>query len=62
MQPKEFYSFCKNTCWYKDVCSNYDNAVECNSFCVRYMEMWHLINYSGLPKNYNVLQSYIRIK
>lgn len=44
------YKFCKSACWYRDVCNNYNNDAECNDCCIRYMEMWHLINYSGLPK------------
>lgn len=49
-QEPTSYKFCKSACWYRDVCNNYNNDAECNACCIRYMEMWHLINYSGLPK------------
>lgn len=44
------YNFDVNTCPYNDVCSVL-NTGECNSGCVRYMEMDYLLYMSRIPKS-----------
>lgn len=44
------YNFNKEECWYKEVCNKY-NSEECCASCIRYLEMYHLLNKSLLPKN-----------
>ena len=36
-------------CWYNAVCSNY--AENCTNDCIRYREMYHLLQQSNLPQN-----------
>lgn len=38
-----------SSCWYNKACNYYPN--ECNNLCIRYIEMKHLMESSGLPKN-----------
>ena len=44
------YIFDKDKCWYVKVCSKY-NTPECNTGCIRYMEMDYLMQNSGIPRN-----------
>ena len=43
------YNFDIANCWYKDVCNRY-NTDKCNTNCIRYNEMYYLIEMSGIPK------------
>lgn len=36
-------------CWYEDVCSNVSPT--CKSGCIRYLEMFHLLDNSNIPSN-----------
>jgi DNA replication protein DnaC len=49
------YTFEKDNCWYKEVCLLY-NTEECFSGCIRYIEMFHLMENSYIPKKkqYNI--------
>ena len=40
-----------NECWYSKVCQKYETE-QCNDSCVRFLEMSHMMKYSGLPKNW----------
>jgi len=42
------YKFDKETCWYKNSCSKY-NTLECDSNCLRYMEIHYLMYQSEIP-------------
>lgn len=44
------YIFDKENCWYKEKCSKYSNN-ECDSSCIRYMEMHYLLGTSNIPKS-----------
>lgn len=44
------YSFNSSCCWYKDVCNFYDTD-ECCAACIRYLEMYHLMEQSEIPRN-----------
>lgn len=48
------YEFDKEKCWYKDVCKEYNTEI-CNRSCVRYIEMFHLMNQSEIPKKKQVI-------
>lgn len=43
------YEFDKEKCWYKEACNLYKSA-DCYAGCIRYMEMFHLMNTSGIPE------------
>jgi DNA replication protein DnaC len=45
------YKFIKEICWYKEVCNLYNTELCCES-CIRYLEMYHLIEQSGIPKKF----------
>ena len=38
-------------CWYEEVCQVCRKEPECRSSCIRYSEMTHLVQKSGLPKS-----------
>lgn len=44
------YFFDEEKCWYAENCGKYKQD-ECNSGCIRYMEMHYLMQNSGIPKN-----------
>ena len=44
------YNFNPDNCWYKEVCQKQD----CNSSCIRYMEMDYLLYHSQIPKKQQV--------
>lgn len=44
------YIFNKYECWYKDTCSKF-NTAQCDSSCIRYMEMDYLMQNSNIPKS-----------
>ena len=43
------YNYNKEKCWYKKTCNKFDTN-QCNSNCIRYMEMDYLIETSNIPK------------
>lgn len=43
------YEFKKEDCWYKDVCTLMDTT-DCRCDCLRYLEMFHLMNLAKIPK------------
>ena len=43
------YNYNKEKCWYKRTCNKFDTS-QCNSNCIRYMEMDYLIETSNIPK------------
>lgn len=43
------YNFDAKNCWYKDVC-NYYNTDKCSKNCIRYNEMYYLMETSNIPK------------
>lgn len=43
------YEFDKEKCWYKEACNLYKSA-DCYAGCIRYMEMFYLMNTSGIPE------------
>lgn len=43
------YKFDKDNCWYKETCNKF-NTKDCNQNCIRYMEMYYLIESSNIPK------------
>ena len=43
------YNYNKEKCWYKKTCNKFDTS-QCNSNCIRYMEMDYLIETSNIPK------------
>lgn len=44
------YTFDKNICWYNKVCNKF-NTSDCNRNCLRYMEMFYLMETSNIPKS-----------
>ena len=44
------YTFDKEKCWYKNTCNRF-NTDNCNSNCVRFMEMNYLMETSNIPKS-----------
>ena len=43
------YNFDAESCWYKNVC-NYYKTDKCNNNCIRYNEMYYLMENSNIPK------------
>ena len=43
------YNFDIENCWYKDVCKHF-NTKKCTSNCIRYNEMYFLMEMSNIPK------------
>lgn len=43
------YNFDIQSCWYKDVCNRF-NTEKCTSNCIRYNEMYYLMEMSNIPK------------
>ena len=43
------YNYNKDRCWYKKSCKRFETD-ECNSNCIRYMEMDYLMESSNIPK------------
>lgn len=44
------YTFDKELCWYNKVCNKF-NTGDCNKNCLRYMEMFYLMETSNIPKS-----------
>ena len=44
------YNFDKEKCWYKNTCNKF-NTNECNSNCIRFMEMNYLMETSNIQKS-----------
>lgn len=44
------YDFNREECWYKDVCSHYNDEEVCRPNCKRYLQMYYLMNQAGIPK------------
>ncbi len=51
MNSKYEYTFNRENCPYKEVCSLYQDDNHCNSGCIRFMEIDYLLHMSRLPKN-----------